>query len=257
MILFNRKIENNGPPLVILHGLFGSGDNWQTHAKNWSAQFEIYLIDQRNHGHSAHSSEMNYESMAHDLKETLDYLNLQNVNLIGHSMGGKAVMRFSQLYPEYVNKLIVVDMGVKEYPPHHDLIFQGLESVDVENCPSRKEAEIRLSHYISDNSTKQFLLKNLYWIEEGRLAWRFFLMGLKNNIHHILEPLPSSRCFVPSLFLFGGKSNYVLTQDFDQILAIFPHAHFHELENAGHWVHAEDPENFSKTTLNFLLNTEE
>lgn len=254
MILFHRQIGEHGKPLVILHGLFGSGDNWQTHAKNWSTQFQVFIIDNRNHGHSPHEEEMNYDLMALDLKETLDKLNLASIYLLGHSMGGKMAMRFAQLFPETVEKLIVVDMGVKAYPPHHQIIFEGLEAVSVSDCPSRKEAESRLARFVSEISTQQFLLKNLYWKTETTLAWRFHLNALKTNISHILSALPLVTCSVESLFLYGGKSNYVLATDIEQIREIFPNVELACIENAGHWVHVESPTLFSQSVLNFLHN---
>lgn len=257
MILFHRQLGESGKPLVILHGLFGSGDNWQTHAKQWSQYFQVFILDNRNHGHSPHDNEMNYDVMAHDLKETLDQLNLSNVYLLGHSMGGKMAMRFAQLFPRYVEKLIVVDMGIKAYPPHHQLIFDGIAAVHVEDCSSRKEAENRLAPYVAELSTQQFLLKNLYWENENTLAWRFNLFALKTNIHHIISSLPSVVCHTRTLFLFGGKSNYVLATDQEEMTTSFPHCTFECIPEAGHWVHAESPLKFSQTVLNFLLNKEE
>lgn len=255
MILFHRKLGESGIPMVILHGLFGSGDNWQSHAKNWSAHFPVYLIDNRNHGHSGHDEEMNYDVMAADLKETLDALSLEKIHLMGHSMGGKVAMRFAQLYPHYILSLIVVDMGIKTYPPHHDVIFQGLANVQVQNCPSRKEAEERLSAFVSDISTRQFLLKNLFWRSETQLDWRFNLVVLKANIDHILASLSSEVVKCPSLFLYGGKSNYVLPEDASNIQRVFPNASLRCIENAGHWVHVESPIEFSQDVMNFLHKT--
>ena len=257
MILFHRQIGEKGKALVILHGLFGSGDNWQTHAKNWSSTFQVFMMDNRNHGHSSHHNEMNYDVMANDLKETLDHLGLTKIYLLGHSMGGKMAMRFAQLHPHYIEKMLVVDMGIKEYPPHHQIIFNGLEAVRVFECPSRKEAEKRLSSFVTDISTQQFLLKNLFWKTEQQLAWRFNLESLKNNIHHILTALPSISCTVPTLFLYGGKSNYVLPDDHENISQLFPNSTFECIESAGHWVHAEAPDLFSQAVLNFLVNREE
>jgi pimeloyl-ACP methyl ester carboxylesterase len=177
MKLFHRVL-GEGPPLLILHGLFGSSDNWQTHARVFAETHTVYLIDQRNHGHSPHALEMNYDLMAHDLFELMADLGLRDVRLIGHSMGGKTIMRFAQQYGFLIDRMVVADMGVKAYPPHHEQVFQGLFSVDVEHCPTRKEAEERLSAFVSDAGTLQFLLKNLYWKEPGLLDWRFNLSVL-------------------------------------------------------------------------------
>lgn len=254
MILFHRLLtdDSNKPYLVILHGLFGSGDNWQTHAKFLSQWFQVVLIDQRNHGHSPHDCEMNYPAMSQDLKETLDHLNISDAHFLGHSMGGKTVMHYAQLFPKNVQSLMVVDMGIKSYPRHHDVIFQGLHAVDVSSCTSRKEAEARISPFISDASTQQFLLKSLYWKEEGLLDWRFNIEALEQHIDEILKAIPEIVFGGKTLFLTGGKSSYVLPQDHDSILRIFPAVEFVEIEKAGHWVHAETPKEFLSALTNFL-----
>lgn len=254
MILFHRLIsdDSNKPFLVILHGLFGSGDNWQTHAKFLSQWFQIVLIDQRNHGHSRHDSEMNYLAMSQDLKDTLDHLNILSAHFLGHSMGGKTVMHHAQLFPQSVQSLMVIDMGIKSYPRHHDIIFQGLHAVDVGHCSSRKEAESRISPFIPDASTQQFLLKSLYWKEEGTLDWRFNIEALEHHIDEILKALPDKIYSGKTLFLTGGKSSYVLPQDHDSIRNLFPSAEFIEIEEAGHWVHAETPKEFLSALTKFF-----
>lgn len=254
MILFHRLIsdDSNKPFLVILHGLFGSGDNWQTHAKFLSQWFQIVLIDQRNHGHSPHDSEMNYLAMSQDLKETLDHLNITKAHFLGHSMGGKTVMHHAQQFPQSVQSLMVIDMGIKSYPRHHDVIFQGLHAVDVDHCSSRKEAESRISPFIPDASTQQFLLKSLYWKEEGVLDWRFNIEALEHHIDEILKALPDEIYSGKTLFLTGGKSSYVLPQDHDSIRNVFPAVEFIEIEQAGHWVHAEAPKEFLAALTKFL-----
>lgn len=254
MILFHRLISDSPekPYLVILHGLFGSGDNWQTHAKFLSQWFQVVLIDQRNHGHSPHSEEISYPLMCQDLSETLDSLQIEKAHFLGHSMGGKTVMKFAQNYQNKVESLMVIDMGIKGYPPHHDIIFKGLHAVDVESCSSRKEAEQRIQPFIPDASTQQFLLKSLYWVEEGKLAWRFNIPALENNIAMILQELSKKPFSGPTLFLTGGKSSYVLASDHDEIRSVFPDVMFVEIPNAGHWVHAETPKEFLQAIINFL-----
>ncbi len=164
MRLFHRSM-GEGPPLLILHGLFGSSDNWQTHARVFAQTHTVYLIDQRNHGHSPHAAQINYDVMAHDLFELVADLGLRDIRFIGHSMGGKTIMRFAQQYGFLIDRMVVADMGMKAYPPHHEQVFQGLFAVDASHCPTRKMAEERLSNFISDQGTLQFLLKNLYWKE--------------------------------------------------------------------------------------------
>jgi esterase len=244
MMTLSCKVLGEGQPLVILHGLFGSGDNWLTHAKALAGQYKVILVDQRNHGHSPHSDEMNYDLMANDLFELFAAYSIRDALLIGHSMGGKSILRFAQEYPFLVAKMIVVDMGIKQYPPHHDAIFQGLFAIDVENCPSRNEAADRLAPFIPDQSTRQFLLKNLFWKEPDKLSWRFNLTSLHQNIDKIIGAIPLEKITTDTLFLTGGMSNYVLDEDIADIRQLVPHSDFVEIKEAGHWVHAETPDSF-------------
>jgi esterase len=253
MKLFHRMV-GDGPPLLILHGLFGSSDNWQTHARTFAQTHSVYLVDQRNHGHSPHDSEMNYDALAHDLFELVADLGLRDVRLIGHSMGGKTIMRFAQQYGFLIERMVVADMGIKAYPPHHDEVFKGLFSVNVEQCPSRKDAEARLAEYVSDSGTMQFLLKNLYWKEPGKLAWRFNLDVLYAERASLMAALPDERIDTPSLFLTGGKSHYVPEADHASILQMVPHADFTTMPNSGHWLHADDPAGFIGHCLTYFMS---
>jgi len=247
------KKMGSGQPLLILHGLFGSLDNWQTHGKKLAEYFEVFLIDQRNHGKSEWSEEFNYDIMAEDLREFIEDHNLDDVILIGHSMGGKTIMRYAQQYPERISKMIVVDMGVKSYPIHHDRIIEGLKSIDLSKVKSRGEAREQLSGYIENKSIRQFLLKNLYWKEKGQLAWRINIEVLERELEAITEALPEKESLTEVLFISGGQSNYILTSDYDQIRRYFPLADFHVIQKAGHWIHAEAPEEFIEETLGYCL----
>ncbi len=247
------KSFGQGPPLIILHGLFGSCDNWLSHAKEFAQYFTVYIVDQRNHGHSPHSGVMNYDAMADDLEQLIAEQNLRDVFLLGHSMGGKTILRFAQTRSFLIEKMIVADMGIKAYPPHHDIIFKGLFAVDAENCENRKVAEERLKDYVHDESTRQFLLKNLYWAEPGKLAWRFNLPVLHQTMQSIIDAIPHERIVVPTLFIRGGLSNYILPTDMDAITESVPKASFATMEGDGHWVHAEQPENFRNEVLKYLL----
>jgi pimeloyl-ACP methyl ester carboxylesterase len=253
MKLFHRTL-GEGPPLVILHGLFGSSDNWQTHARVFSNTHTVYLVDQRNHGHSPHHHVMDYDAMANDLFELIAELGLRDVQLIGHSMGGKTVMRFAQQYGFLIDRMVVADMGVKKYPSHHDQVFKGLFEVDVAHCPTRKEAETRLSRHVSDQGTLQFLLKNLYWKEPGLLDWRFNLEVIFSERAELMAALPEDRIDTPALFLTGGKSHYVPESDYDSILNLAVHAQFERMEHAGHWLHAEDPEGFIARCMHYFMS---
>lgn len=251
MKLFHRVL-GEGPPLLILHGLFGSSDNWQTHARVFANSHTVYLIDQRNHGHSPHAGEMNYDVMANDLFELIAYLGLRDIRLIGHSMGGKTIMRFAQQYAFLIDKMIVADMGIKTYPSHHEHVFQGLFAVDVAHCAGRKEAEERLSKFVAEQSTLQFLLKNLYWKEPGVLAWRFNLEALFREREHLMAAIPEERFDSQTLFLTGGKSQYVPDADRESIRKVAVHAQFQTMANAGHWLHAEDSEGFINHCLDYF-----
>ena len=236
----NYKKIGTGRPLIILHGLFGSLDNWMTLAKKWSEDFEVYIVDQRNHGQSPHSIDFSYPLMAEDLKELMDHLNLRSAILLGHSMGGKTVMEFSMKYAKIVEKLIVVDIAPVSYDVHHYKVIDALKSVPLSDISSRKEAEKFLSQYIPDAGTRQFLLKNLYWEESDKLAWRFNLEVLANEIIPISEYAIAEGEFVKeTLFIAGAKSDYILPEYGAKIKLKFPSYKLESIANAGHWVHAE------------------
>lgn len=251
MKLYFQK-SGTGPALFILHGLLGSSDNWLSHARKLHDRYTVYLIDQRNHGRSPHSEVMNFEAMAGDLEELLRHDELEQVYMLGHSMGAKTAMCFDQLYPGQVRKLILADMGVKAYEPHHKLIFRGLQAVEVPHCPSRSEAERRMSEFIPDVSTRQFLLKSLYWNEQGVLAWRFNLQVLMEQNAQLLRAMDNKVSHTPALFIRGEKSNYVTDEDMEHIREVYPQAQFHTLAGAGHWLHVDAPGPFLQAVEHFL-----
>lgn len=240
-----------GDPILILHGLFGSSDNWATLGKKIASHYSVFLVDQRNHGRSPHSNEMDYDAMAGDIIDLMNDQSLKKAILLGHSMGGKTVMRFAQKFPEKVEKLIVADMGVKGYPPHHDIIFDALNALDIFNLTSRSDADEQMKMYIKDRGVRQFLLKNLYRTERETFAWRMNVKVLQQKIDNILAPIPDEMCMVPALFIRGLASNYITDADKKDILRIFPNATFADMQ-AGHWLHAEDPEVFLEITMDFV-----
>lgn len=249
----HHRILGDGEPLFILHGLFGYSDNWQTHARKLAEYYKVILVDQRNHGHSEWSEDFNYDLLASDLAELFDDLEIKNAKLIGHSMGGKTVLRFAQLYPEKVEKLIVVDMGLKSYPMHHQQILEGLHAINASSLSSRSESEEILQRFVAENGTRQFLLKNLYWIEKGKLAWRMNIPVLERAMPEILEALPQTPIMCQTLFIRGELSGYIHDEDIEEIENQVPDSSFITIQHAGHWVHAEQPEAFINTVLEFLL----
>ena len=250
MKLHYRKY-GEGQPIVILHGLFGSSDNWQTLGKKFAENFEVYLVDQRNHGHSPKSNEFNYQLLSDDLYKLITYLELENIILIGHSMGGKTVMTFTQQHSEFIEKLIVVDIGPKAYPMHHNIILEGLNSLDLSSIKSRGQADKQLSQYIEDVGVKQFLLKNLYWVEKGQLGWRINIPVLEEKMPDIIAAIPDKIVDTPTLFIRGEKSNYIVEDDFQNIYDQFTNSEIETIYDAGHWVHAENPFSFYNMVMDF------
>ena len=250
----HSNIIGEGTPLIILHGFLGMGDNWKTLAKQFSALgFQVHLVDQRNHGRSFHDSEFNYEVLASDLKTYCSYHNLQDIVLLGHSMGGKTAMLFAALHPEMVSKLIVADISPRFYPVHHDAILEGISSLDFEVIKSRKEAEEQLSKYVQDVGTRQFLLKNIYRVSSEVLGLRINLETLKTHVSEVGEALaPNLKYQKETLFLRGDKSEYISVQDETLIKRQFPNAAIKTISNAGHWLHAENPEEFFHNVRVFI-----
>ena len=243
-----------GQPFIILHGFLGMGDNWKTLAKQFSGLgFQVHLVDQRNHGRSFHDSEFNYDVLAADLKYYCSSHNINNMVLLGHSMGGKTAMLFAALYPELVSKLIVADISPRFYPVHHDAILEGLSSLNFKEITTRKEAEIQLSNYVQDFGTRQFLLKNIYRTPSGTFGLRINLNALKTNVSEVGEALPSNLNFQKdTLFLRGDKSEYISTQDEALIRHQFPGAVIKTISNSGHWLHAENPTEFFDSVCAFI-----
>ncbi|HEX8515353.1 MAG TPA: alpha/beta fold hydrolase [Bacteroidia bacterium] len=253
MKLHFRKY-GSGQPLLILHGLFGQSDNWNSLAKLFGENgFEVYAIDQRNHGLSPHSDEWSFQAMSDDLHELITDYYLNNVVVMGHSLGGKTAMVYTLQHPEKVDKLIVADIAPKYYAPHHQSVLAGLTAVDFETVKTRREAEDILSLHISDFGTKQFLLKNIYWKEDGRLDWRFNLKTIAENMDVVGAELPQADSVdVPALFLRGGNSDYIRDADLAIINELFPRSMLETIEGAGHWLHAEKPKEFFSHVISFL-----
>lgn len=251
MKLFYRS-SGHGHPLIILHGLFGSSDNWYTLAKTFSQQFTVFLPDQRNHGQSPHSPQMDYQVLAEDLFGFIREHGIERPHIIGHSMGGKAAMNFAVKYPDHLSKLIVVDIVPKPYPVHHDAILEGLHAIPLASLSSRSEADHQLAAFVPEPDVRQFLLKNLGRDAEGRFQWKINLHAIDENIEAMgAGMIFSGKHDGPALFIRGEKSNYYVPGDEAIIKAIFPQAEVVSLDT-GHWVQAEKPEAFAQVVLTYL-----
>ena len=251
--LFFRELgEQNAQPLIILHGLLGSSDNWLTLGKRFAKKYHVFIIDQRNHGQSFHDSEFNYKVMSSDLVNFYKENRLNSAHIIGHSMGGKTAMEFAMNHPNDVDKLIVADIGPKTYPPHHGMILKGLFSIVLDKLESRKQADEILSKHIPEAGIRQFLLKNLKRNSEA-FEWKVNLKAIAQNIEEVGVGLNENYKFTkPSLFIRGGKSDYILDSDANLIHSMFDNSTLKTIPNAGHWLHAEQPEQFLELVLDFL-----
>ena len=255
MNLFFRE-SGQGRPMVILHGLFGSSDNWYSLAKTFSQHYKVYLVDHRNHGQSPHSDEFNYKLLAEDLEDFLISHAVVEPIVIGHSMGGKTAMNLAVKKPGIIAELIVVDIVPKSYPVHHDHILDGLNAIHLENLSSRTEADQILSGFVPEVDVRQFLLKNLSRKSEGGFEWKINLKAIDNHIEEMGEGMQYSGKFEkPALFIKGAMSNYYSTGDEELIKSIFPKAKFSTLDT-GHWVQAQKPVEFANTVLNFLTHND-
>ena len=235
--MLHSKIEGQGKPLLILHGFLGMSDNWKTLGMQYAnLGFQVHMLDLRNHGRSFHSNEFNYQVMTNDVLEYCVEHNLENVYIIGHSMGGKVAMLFSTTYPEKVDKLIVADIGPKYYSPHHQDILAGLNAVDFSKKPDRTQVDTILKTHIPDFGTRQFLMKSLYWQTPEQLAFRFNLPVFNRVIENIGTALPDDARFEkPTLFIRGGNSKYIKDEDWADIQNHFPNAVLETIPNVGHW----------------------
>jgi esterase len=248
----NFKKIGSGPPLVILHGLFGSADNWFSISRELDQDFTMYLVDQRNHGDSPHADDWNYEVMAKDLLELIDDEGLDKVFLMGHSMGGKVAMTFAVKYPERVERLIVADISPRYYPVHHEVILDGLQAINLTEFQSRKEADDALAVHIPDFGTRQFLLKSLGRNSDG-FYWKINLPVIAANIEEVGKALKEGATYKgKTLFLAGGKSDYIQEKDMESMMTHFPNFQLKTISDAGHWLHAEQPKAVVREIREFL-----
>lgn len=251
MKLFSRQL-GEGDPMIILHGLFGSSDNWLTQAKLIANHYKVYTVDLRNHGQSPHSDDFDYSAMVKDLEEFVDTNGLQAPIMIGHSMGGKAAMNFALAHPDKLLKLIVVDIAPKAYNLEHYTIAEGLKAIPLDKISSRNEADETLSQHVPEPGVRQFLLKNLQRKSSGGFSWKINLPVITDKLANIGVDLQFTGSFEkPTLFIRGSKSKYIADTDWQRITEIFPKAEL-ETMDTGHWVQAEKPEEFADTVMRWL-----
>lgn len=250
--MLNYKTFGEGEPLIILHGLFGSLDNWQTIGKKWAENYQVVLVDLPNHGKSPHTDSFSYDQMAQAVADLINELGFEKVNMLGHSMGGKTTMNFSVNFPHLLDKIIIVDIAPKAYPPHHQQILEGLFSFNPSEIENRREADEAMGEVIKDAGIRMFLLKNLARNDNG-FEWKMNLDLLSKAVNDVIDdnPFPYP-VHLPTLFIRGEKSNYILESDFDDIKLRYPQAQIVTIKGAGHWVHAEKPEELYQTVLEFL-----
>jgi esterase len=251
MKLFFREL-GQGDPMVILHGIFGSSDNWLTQARLMSEKYRVYTVDLRNHGQSPHDDAFDYPVMVEDISQFLSDNNIVDRVIIGHSMGGKVVMNFALKYPQKLKKLIVVDIAPRAYNLEHYVILDGLKAIPIETITSRNEADAGLTPFVPEPDVRQFLLKNLQRKPAGGFTWKINLPVIDKNMSKIGYDLQVEGTFEkPTLFIRGGKSKYVRDTDMTRIKEIFPTAELETLDT-GHWVQAEKPKEFVELVMRWL-----
>lgn len=248
-----KKLGTEGPEIIILHGLFGMLDNWKTFGRQMSEQYQVYLVDQRDHGRSPRTSDFNYKLLAEDLAEFIRLNDLNPYAIMGHSMGGKTVLQFANDYPDLFDRMIVVDIGPLANEAGHHTIFKALQSFDPAQIEDRSEAFDVMSSYIHQAGVIQFLMKNLSRNQAGGYQWKMNLDLLHEKYEHILAEISFDYLISsPCLFIKGAKSAYIDERNLDHIEEVFSNAEIITIEDAGHWVHAEQGARLLEVVLDFL-----
>ncbi len=238
----NHKVFGTGDPVIILHGLFGMLDNWQTIAKKLAEDYMVYIVDQRNHGKSPRMDDISYTLMAEDLAAFMESQWIHSAHIIGHSMGGKTAMQFAMAFPDMVETLTVIDISPTASTRGHDEVFAALNAVDIAQLDKRSDAAESMAAHIDDMGVKQFLLKNLTRRKEGGYAWKMNLPVLEKHYERILDPIISTSSYDGStLFIKGGRSRHIMDGDLEVMRTLFPNYQMNEIPDAGHWVHADAP----------------
>jgi len=252
--LFFREYGNDGPALVILHGLLGSSQNWQRAAKAFEKKFRVFVVDQRNHGSSPHTETHTFADLREDIKHFFDERRLEKAWLLGHSMGGMAAMEFAFHYPERLAGLIIEDIAPRAYQSSSSDILRALCAIDLRTVTSREQVDAMLAKDIKSSKTRQFLLTNLIRREDGAFAWKVNLPVLQafQKEMAIYEPPLGASYSGKTLFIGGALSDYRLDHDHDVILRHFPNSELKMIPNAGHWIHFEALEAFIEAVMKCL-----
>lgn len=257
-MLFYREY-GKGFPVIILHGLYGSSDNWISIGKKIASTFRVIIPDQRNHGHSFHHKDINFDLLSQDLKEFLDILKIDRCHIIGHSMGGKVAANFAQLYPKRIEKIIFVDIAPVNTKPnkkiikYHQLIISILADLDLKSFYNRKQLREYLHQKLLSEALVNFLLKNFYYTKDKGMQSRLNICSIKNNINSILGEITiHSPLYHHSLIIKGGNSSYFKVDDFSNIKKKFPNISLEIIDDTTHWLHAEKPKKFYSKSITFL-----
>ena len=247
------KTSGTGQPVILIHGLFGAGDNLGVVARALATDYCVHVVDLRNHGSSPHEDFMDYPSMAADVLAYMNDKGLEKAALLGHSMGGKVAMQVALDAPARVTGLIVADIAPVEYPAWHDNVFKGMFAVAEHEIHQRKEADRILAKHVAEPGVRQFLLRNLVRTPEGNYAWRVNLTGIHDNYPDIRSaPTGQTPYEGPVLFVKGERSDYIDSAHQEQVLSLFPMSQLKVIGGAGHWLHAEKPELFNRIVAVFL-----
>ncbi|AER40867.1 MAG: alpha/beta fold hydrolase [Flavobacteriales bacterium] len=256
-MILHSNIFGYGSFILVLHGLFGSGENWVSFAKEFSKNYQVHLLDIRNHGKSFFSRKMNYDLISEDILEYIRYYNIFNPILIGHSMGGRAVMNFSMTHPLIPKKIVIVDISPKAYTSTNKNknmnIIPILKSVDFNIINTRKDLDTFLTPLIQDSGIRSFFSKSTYRKRNGKLAFRFFLLGIEKNYFSLIHQKVKDGCYKnPALFLRGEYSDYILPKDYILIKKLFTNAKIITVRKSKHWVHIDNPIDFYKEISYFI-----
>lgn len=253
----HSQVVGSGPDLIILHGLFGSHQNWRSVARRLSGQFRVHTVDLRNHGASPHHHEVNYPLMAEDLLSFMNQAGIERVHLLGHSLGGKVAMQFALLHAERVSKMIIVDIAPRAYEALHDDVFEALRGLHLSRLRTRTDADEALAVSIPHHATRRFLLTNLMRTAAGGFRWRMNLGALHAQREQLTAAVTGMVPFEgPALFIRGEKSDYIADADRLHIERLFPCARLQTIEGAAHWVHVDALEAFQECVRRFLQEPE-